>query len=128
MKPLVIAVDFDGTCVLHHYPQIGPDVPGAVDVLRELDAAGHELILWTMRDGYTLAHARDWFTRHGITLHGLNANPDQVSWSSSPKAYAHLYIDDAAVGCPLIVPVGGARPYVDWAAVRAHLARAGVLP
>lgn len=32
---MVIAVDFDGTCVTHEFPKIGKDI-GAIPVLREL--------------------------------------------------------------------------------------------
>ena len=46
---MIIAIDFDGTCVTHEYPKIGKDI-GAVDTLRALVAKGHKLILWTMRD------------------------------------------------------------------------------
>ena len=47
---MIIAIDFDGTCVTHEYPYIGKDI-GAVPVLQRLVKAGHELILWTMRSG-----------------------------------------------------------------------------
>ena len=55
-KSMIIAVDFDGTCVSHDYPYIGKEI-GAAPVLRELVSAGHELILFTMRDGKTLKEA-----------------------------------------------------------------------
>jgi predicted mannosyl-3-phosphoglycerate phosphatase (HAD superfamily) len=45
---MIIAVDFDGTCVTHEYPRIGRDI-GAAPVLKRLTDAGHKLILWTMR-------------------------------------------------------------------------------
>lgn len=32
---MVIAVDFDGTCVTHEFPKIGKDI-GAIPVLRKL--------------------------------------------------------------------------------------------
>ena len=41
---MIIAVDFDGTCVTHKYPDIGEDI-GAVPVLKELVDKGHRLIL-----------------------------------------------------------------------------------
>lgn len=44
---MYIAVDFDGTCVTHAYPQIGKEI-GAAPVLRYL-AQKHMLILFTMR-------------------------------------------------------------------------------
>jgi len=114
---LTIAVDFDGTCVTHEYPDTGKDI-GAAPVLKELAEAGHRLILWTMRSGKELARAADWFTDNGIPLHGVNTNPTQCKWTQSPKAYANIYIDDAALGCPLVSnPALSDKPYVNWEAV-----------
>jgi len=109
-----IAVDFDGTCVDHRYPNIGADVPYCVDVLRLLSAAGKKLILNTMRSGKELQDAVDWFTYKAIPLYGVNHNPDQDSWTKSPKVYAEIYIDDAAYGCPLVERAAFRRPFVDW--------------
>jgi hypothetical protein len=120
-----IAVDFDGTCVTHEYPNIGKDI-GAIPVLKKFVAAGHLLILNTMRSGKELQEAVDWFKENDIPLRGVNEDPGQKEWTQSPKVFANLYIDDAALGCPLIYPVKGAlppddhvfgRPYVDWEAV-----------
>jgi len=113
----IFAVDFDGTLAMHEYPGIGPEVPGAIDVLRGLQSNGHKIILYTMRSGEALRQAVDWVTERGIHLYGANENPDQGSWTSSPKVYAHHYIDDAAVGCPLVYGEHN-RPYVDWDKVR----------
>ena len=41
-------------------------------------------------------------------------NPTQHTWTKSPKAYGHLYIDDAALGIPLVRGLNGEKPYVDW--------------
>lgn len=111
----IVAVDFDGTCVDHRYPDVGCDVPGAARTLMALSGNGVRLILWTMRSGKELEDARLWFADRGIPLFGVNENPDQKSWTDSPKAYAHAYVDDAALGCPLVknTPTGG-RPWVDW--------------
>ena len=57
----IIAVDFDGTCVEHEYPNIGLDVEGAVETLRTLNNKGHRLILFTMRSGDKLDKAVKWF-------------------------------------------------------------------
>ena len=126
---MIIGIDFDGTLADHQYPEIGVPVPGAVETCLALVAAGHRLILWTMRSGETLLEAIDWCGARGIALYGANSNPDQ-NWSSSPKAYCHLYIDDAALGCPLVWRghSDGARDWVDWVAVRKMLKDAGVLP
>lgn len=110
---MIVAVDFDGTIVEHQYPKIGPDVPGAFEWLQKLQDAGALLMLWTMRDGPRLDEAVAHCRARGIEFWGINANPTQASWSKSVKQYAHLYVDDAALGCPL-VDQDGRRSCVDW--------------
>jgi len=114
---LLIAVDFDGTCVTHEYPNVGRFI-GAQGVLRRITDEGGKLILWTMRSGKQLQDAVDWFADNDIPLYGIQNNPTQIHWTSSPKAYAQIYIDDAALGCPLKEGIAGERPYVDWDAVQ----------
>jgi len=119
-KSLVIAVDFDGTIAEHRFPEIGPWVPGAKEWLLRFQELGAKLLLWTMRsstdgNGDVLNQAVEFCREHGVEFAGHNVNPEQ-DWSSSPKAYAHVYIDDAAFGCPLVFP-GKERPYVDWSVV-----------
>lgn len=138
-----ICIDFDGTCVAHEYPSIGKDI-GAVPVLKELVEKGHRLILFTMRsdrkkkkkvDGQeviieenVLTEAVKWFEENGITLYGVQKNPTQRFWTSSPKAYGQLYIDDANLGCPLTEDDSTTdRPYVDWIRVREILLEKGIL-
>lgn len=138
-----ICIDFDGTCVTHEFPLIGKDI-GAVEVLKELTAKGHNLILFTMRsdrkkkkkvngeevvvEENVLTEAVQWFEQNSITLYGIQKNPKQRFWTSSPKAYGHIYIDDANLGCPLIVNKELCeRPYVDWVEIRKLLVEKGVL-
>lgn len=111
---MIVAVDFDGTLVEHMYPQIGAEVEEAFDWLKRFHEAGVRLILWTMRSQRTLFDAVDYCEERGVEFWGININPEQKSWSTSPKAYAHLYIDDAAVGVPLKVRAGSRRATVDW--------------
>lgn len=114
---MIIGIDFDGTCVTHDYPRIGKEI-GAIEVLKRLVEAGHKLILNTMRSGKELQDAIDWFNENGIELYGVNENPTQKRWTQSPKVYAHLYIDDAALGCPLRMNSDlSERPFVDWEVV-----------
>jgi hypothetical protein len=119
---VIIAIDFDGTCVTHEYPKVGREI-GAPDVIREFVSRGHKIILFTMRSGQYLEDACDWFSFHGIPLFGVNENPEQKTWTTSPKPYAHVYIDDAALGVPLVYPEEG-RPYVDWGEVKSLLIQA----
>lgn len=123
---MIIAIDFDGTCVTHEYPKIGRYI-GAENVIRELIENGHKIILWTMRSGQELHDAVAWFDDLDIKLFGINQNPEQSSWSESPKAYAQLYIDDAALGIPLNEGLYGERPYVNWDKARELLREKGLI-
>jgi hypothetical protein len=115
-----IAVDFDGTCVTHDYPRVGKDI-GAVPVLKKLVNSGNNIILNTMRSGEKLGDAIQWFRDNDIPLYGINENPIQKSWTESPKVYAQLYIDDAALGCPLKMDIAiSRRPFVDWEYIDKH--------
>ena len=86
-------------------------------VLHRIVEAGGLLVLNTMRSGKELQDAVDWFQTNGLPLYGVGANPTQKEWTSSKKCYAHIYIDDAALGCPLVKGENGERDYVDWIAV-----------
>ena len=120
---MYIAIDFDGTCVTHDYPRVGKDI-GAVPVLKKLIDSGHQLILNTMRSGKELKDAVQWFIDNDIPLYGVNENPTQKSWTASPKVYAHLYIDDAALGCPLMFDHAVSnRPFVNWELVDKYIDR-----
>ena len=132
-----IVLDFDGTVVKHRYPAVGGDI-GAVPVLERLVRNGHKLLLNTMRgrnsEGVdTLQPAIDWFAARNIPLYGVNENPSQKEWTSSPKVYGHIYIDDAALGSPLkqdVETLPGdfpAPPYVDWGLAAVLLYHHGLL-
>ena len=114
-KNKIACVDFDGTCVMHEYPKVGDDVPNAVNVLKKLNENQVKLILWTIRSGEYLQDAVNWFTERDIEIWSVNKNPQQRFWSKSPKANAPVYIDDAALGCPLKLPLDDiSRPFADW--------------
>jgi hypothetical protein len=138
-----IAIDFDGTCTTHEFPQIGRDI-GAQPVLRRLVRRGHKLILFTMRSdrpsngatgddsikdvvGNFLTDAVDWFIKNEIPLYAVQQNPTQHKWTTSPKCYAQLYIDDAALGCPTKLDLNiSLRPFVDWSKVEDLLTDLGL--
>lgn len=135
MRDWIIAVDFDGTIVEHMFPDVGDPVPGAIEWMRRWQAQGAKLILWTMRSpgqefGDVLAQAVAYCRENGVEFWGVCENPDQKSWTSSPKAYANIYVDDAAAGCPLIPGVLGDRPMVDWSIIgpMVYLQIGGTLP
>jgi hypothetical protein len=138
-----IVVDFDGTCVTHTFPEVGEDI-GAQPILKRIVENGHRLVLFTMRsdgqieqtmpDGYKmyggdfLTQAVNWFKENDIPLYGIQVNPTQKTWTTSPKAYGQLIIDDAALGCPLKIDSNlSGRPFVDWDAVRVILEEKGII-
>ena len=113
---MLIAVDFDGTVVKDGSPGVGHPMPRAAEVLRELVAAGHRIILWTCRENCVsrnyLSEAVEWFVEREILLFGINATPAQADprkWGTVRlrKVYADLYIDDRNLG-----------GFPGWAAVR----------
>ena len=124
--PRVIAIDFDGTCVTHEYPNLGRDI-GAQAVLFELVARGHKLILFTMRSGPELEAAIAWFWQNKIELFHVQTNPTQRRWTTSPKCLADLYIDDRGLGMPLTLDEAEGRSFVDWKEVRRLLIEEGIL-
>ena len=62
---MTIAIDFDGTIVEHRYPEIGREIPFAIETLKRLIKDGHKLILWTVREGKLLQEAVDWCSAKG---------------------------------------------------------------
>jgi capsule biosynthesis phosphatase len=108
-----ICIDLDGViCKLRepgqNYADLEP-VPGAVEKLRQLRAAGHYLIISTARHMKTcggnvgLVVARqgavtlDWLARHGIEYDELHFG----------KPHAQIYIDDNALRFESWDPIAG---------------------
>lgn len=71
-----------------------------------------------------LQPAVDWFSERG-PLFGVNENRLSMSGHPSPKVYGNIYIDDAALGAPLVTDVDD--KYIDWKMAAAHLYCAGLL-
>lgn len=70
----VIAVDFDGTLCKQAWPEIGEENEILIEHLKEQQAAGARLILWTNREGDLLEEAVEWCKAHGLTFDTVNAN------------------------------------------------------
>lgn len=104
---MIIAVDFDGTIVEHKFPDIGDPLPGAIETLRDLQNAGHRLILFTCREDEMdstgrkyLTEAVDFCKRHGINFVSANQTltEDDFRPMGGRKVYADVYIDDRNIG------------------------------
>ena len=99
---MTIAVDFDGTIVEHRYPHIGKEKPFAVQTLKQLIADGHQLILWSVREGRLLDEAVEWCKNHGLEFYAVNKDyPEEERDKNnhySRKLKADCWIDDRNIG------------------------------
>jgi hypothetical protein len=99
-KSKVIAVDFDGTIVEHAYPKIGKEMLFAFDTLKALQNKGHNLILWTFREGDLLIEAVEYCRSKGIEFYAVNKSfpEEEFDLSISRKIHADIFIDDRNIG------------------------------
>lgn len=95
---MIYAVDFDGTIVTNNFPQIGKLFPYSLEVLRELQNQGNEIILWTCRTGTDLQIAVDFLKENNFIPDTINDHSkkmkDLFPDSRPPKVFADFYIDD----------------------------------
>ncbi len=99
---MTIAVDFDGTIVTHKYPNIGEEIPFAVDTLKMLRNDGHKLILWSVREGELLDAAVQWCRDRGLEFYAVNRDYPEETTDNNPhfsrKLKADMFIDDRNFG------------------------------
>ena len=99
---MIIAVDFDGTIVEHKYPEIGQEVPFAIDTLKMLIKDQHRLILWSVREGALLDEAVEWCRARGVEFYAVNKDYPEAEKEKnnhfSRKLKADFFIDDRNVG------------------------------
>lgn len=100
MKPLILAIDFDGTIVKEIFPKIGHLRRDAVKYIRKLYDEGHYIIIWTCREGVYKAEMEHFLNANNIPYHKVNdSNPEAVEkygWSPR-KVGADIYIDDRGI-------------------------------
>ena len=99
---MTIAVDFDGTIVTHKYPNIGEEIPFAVDTLKMLRNDGHKLILWSVREGELLDAAVQWCRDRGLEFYTVNRDYPEETTDNNPhfsrKLKVDMFIDDRNLG------------------------------
>ena len=99
---MIIAIDFDGTIVVHRYPSIGRELPFAIETLKKLSEEGHRLILWTVREGRLLEEAVAFCRERGLEFYAVNRDyPEEEKGKNnhfSRKLKADLWIDDRNLG------------------------------
>lgn len=101
MKPMVIAVDFDGCLCENRWPEIGKARQALINhILWRQQRCGDRFILWTCREGERLAEAVAWCAERGLFFAAVNDNlPENIAayGSNSRKIEADEYWDDKAV-------------------------------
>jgi hypothetical protein len=99
---MIIAVDFDGTIVEHRYPEIGKEIPFAIDTLKMLIKDHHRVILWSFREGKLLEDAVNWCKERGVEFYAVNRDYPEESTENnqhfSRKLKADVWIDDRNLG------------------------------
>lgn len=96
---MIIAVDFDGTIVENSFPNIGAELPFAIESLKKIQQEQHQLILWTVREGSLLQNAVDFCEKRGLFFYAVNQNyPDEKKGTCTRKLNADLFIDDRNLG------------------------------
>ena len=102
---MIIAVDFDGILCENRFPEIGPPIYPVISAVRQLIDAGHEVVLWTSRNGAELEAAVKWCEDRGLRFCAVNepapTNEEKyrdVYPIQTRKIYADIYIDDHSIG------------------------------
>ena len=98
---MTIAIDFDGTIVEHRYPEIGPEIPFAIDTLKMLINDRHRLILWSVRVGVLLEEAVEYCRKRGVEFYAVNKDyPEEKTTDRnfSRKLKVDMFIDDRNLG------------------------------
>lgn len=99
---MIIAIDFDQTIAHTCYPE-PPNyiIDGAKDAIKQLNDAGHTLILWTCRSAEYETEAWEFCKANGLHFHYMNANTTEnleLYGRDNRKVYADVYIDDKNIG------------------------------
>ena len=100
-RPMLLAIDFDGTIVEDAFPDIGKLKPEAKAFINKVRERGYKWILWTVRSGDYLKKALEFLRENDLMPDSVNHN---LPWfivhggDDSPKVYADYYIDDKSSG------------------------------
>lgn len=131
-----IYLDFDGTVVEHAYPAIGKENDGALETIKMLKNAGHNIFLNTARvdiSNYTLLLALDWFEKHSYfkilpfyAICKTKIMPEIWNLNIAKKT-GRLFIDDVAYNIPLKPSIMVKGSMVDWHKVRKQLKEHGII-
>ncbi len=96
---MIICCDFDGTICEHKFPIIGKPYIEVINWLIKYKKEGHQIILWTCREGQKLQEAIQWCKEQGLEFDAINENVPEMK--NLPyairKVYADIYLDDRSM-------------------------------
>lgn len=100
VQPKIIAVDFDGCLVTNKFPEIGDPINKTISRLKQEQANGAKVILWTNRRDKPLEDAVNFCKEQDIHLDAINENLPEIIEAfggDTRKVFANEYWDDRAV-------------------------------
>lgn len=104
----IIAVDFDGTLFENAWPEIGVPREEIIHYIKQEQANGAKIILWTCRAGEKLENAIKACAEYGIHFDAVNENlPEIINifGSDTRKIVANEYLDDLAINANTIAHI-----------------------
>lgn len=97
-RKLIVAIDFDDTIFDFH--SNGTTYPLVLQLLRDCDALGFYLVLFTARMAENVPFALEHMKDLGLTIASVNANPFPLPYGNNGKPYYNILLDDrAGLGC-----------------------------
>ena len=114
-KPIIYAVDFDGTLCTNKWPDIGIANIKLIEFLKSERRNGNKVILYTMREGNLLDAAVGWCEDLGLEFDAVNDNLPELKdrFKNNPrKIYADYYIDDHNAICDIGIPLERYKEFV----------------
>ena len=101
---MIIAVDFDGTVVEHRYPEIGEERLFAIDTLKAFMREGHQLVLWSVREGKLLDDAVEWCRQRGVEFYAVTKTslkkiPARTNTMQGSSGLTSSSMTETSAGC-----------------------------
>lgn len=95
-KPKVLAIDMDDTLLKYvRGGGYGAPLPGMVNLLKQLRAAGWKIAIWTCRPN--VERVKEKLKEKGIPFDYVNDNPHGKDNDKLRKIHADVYLDDKAI-------------------------------
>lgn len=91
---LIVALDIDGTVFDYHAQD--DTYPRVIQLMRDCEALGFYIVVFTARGPDELPHAVDHVKSLGLTVASVNSNPFPLPYGNNGKPYYNILLDDRA--------------------------------